>query len=57
MAHRFADIAFTPRVAAERHGSRAQCASLPGYEATVERVARIDVVAFDWNCPQHIPPR
>jgi hypothetical protein len=57
MAHRFSDIAFTPRVAAERHGSRAQCASLPGYEATVERVARIDVVAFDWNCPQHIPPR
>ena len=35
----------------------AQCASLPGYEATVERIARIDVVAFDWNCPQHIPPR
>ena len=35
----------------------AQCASLPGYEATVESIARIDVVAFDWNCPQHIPPR
>jgi predicted pyridoxine 5'-phosphate oxidase superfamily flavin-nucleotide-binding protein len=35
----------------------AQCASLPGYEATVERIARIDIVAFDWNCPQHIPPR
>ena len=34
-----------------------QCASLPGYKATVERIARIDVVAFDWNCPQHIPPR
>jgi uncharacterized protein len=34
-----------------------QCASLPGYDATVERIARIDVVAFDWNCPQHIPPR
>jgi predicted pyridoxine 5'-phosphate oxidase superfamily flavin-nucleotide-binding protein len=34
-----------------------QCASLPGYDVTVERIARIDVVAFDWNCPQHIPPR
>ena len=33
----------------------AQCASLPGYEATVERIAQIDVVAFDWNCPQHSP--
>jgi predicted pyridoxine 5'-phosphate oxidase superfamily flavin-nucleotide-binding protein len=30
---------------------------LPGYRAHVERVALIDVVAFDWNCPQHIPQR
>lgn len=30
---------------------------LPGYRALVERVAFIDVVAFDWNCPQHITPR
>jgi uncharacterized protein len=30
---------------------------LPGYDARVERVALIDVVAFDWNCPQHITPR
>lgn len=22
-----------------------------------ERILRIDVVAFDWNCPQHITPR
>jgi predicted pyridoxine 5'-phosphate oxidase superfamily flavin-nucleotide-binding protein len=30
---------------------------LPGYRARVERVALIDVEAFDWNCPQHITPR
>jgi predicted pyridoxine 5'-phosphate oxidase superfamily flavin-nucleotide-binding protein len=30
---------------------------LPGYKATVERVALIDVIAFDWNCPAHISRR
>ena len=30
---------------------------LPGYPARVERIAVIDVEAFDWNCPQHITPR
>jgi len=30
---------------------------LPGYAARVERVALFDVVAFDWNCPQHITQR
>jgi len=27
------------------------------YSAKVERVAIIDVAAFDWNCPQHITQR
>lgn len=27
------------------------------YRARVERVFVFDVVAFDWNCPQHITPR
>ena len=27
---------------------------LPDYRARIERVAMIRVVAFDWNCPQHI---
>jgi len=31
--------------------------AVPGYRARVERVATIDVVAYDWNCPQHITPR
>ncbi len=25
--------------------------------STVERVFLIDVVSYDWNCPQHITPR
>jgi predicted pyridoxine 5'-phosphate oxidase superfamily flavin-nucleotide-binding protein len=29
----------------------------PGYKAVIERVYVIRVVAFDWNCPQHITPR
>ena len=28
-----------------------------GYRAKVEREVRIDVSAYDWNCPQHITPR
>lgn len=31
--------------------------ALPDYPAPVERVAVVDVEAFDWNCPQHIAPR
>jgi len=31
--------------------------TLPDYQAIVERVVYIDVVAFDWNCPQHITKR
>ena len=30
----------------------------PGdYRAHIERIVVIDVAAFDWNCPQHIPRR
>ena len=31
--------------------------TLPGYRARIERLFVIDVIAFDWNCPQHITPR
>jgi predicted pyridoxine 5'-phosphate oxidase superfamily flavin-nucleotide-binding protein len=30
---------------------------LPAYRARVERIAVIEIEAFDWNCPQHITPR
>ncbi|WP_018349800.1 pyridoxamine 5'-phosphate oxidase family protein [Longispora albida] len=29
--------------------------TVPGYKATAERAIVIDVEAYDWNCPQHIP--
>ena len=29
----------------------------PEYKAEIERVFFIDLVAFDWNCPQHITRR
>jgi uncharacterized protein len=29
----------------------------PDYKAAPERAFIIDVVGFDWNCPQHITPR
>jgi predicted pyridoxine 5'-phosphate oxidase superfamily flavin-nucleotide-binding protein len=28
-----------------------------GYGATLERIFRLRLAAFDWNCPQHITPR
>lgn len=31
--------------------------AVPDYRARIERLFVIDVVAFDWNCPQHITPR
>jgi len=31
--------------------------AVPGYAARVQRVIAIEVVAFDWNCSQHITPR
>lgn len=31
--------------------------ALPGYKARIERIVEIEVVAFDWNCPQHITRR
>jgi len=29
----------------------------PGYRARPERIFRLALAAFDWNCPQHITPR
>lgn len=34
-----------------------QALSDPNYRAKVERTVLFHVVAFDWNCPQHITPR
>jgi hypothetical protein len=34
-----------------------QALTEPGYKAKLERVFRLHLTAFDWNCPQHITPR
>lgn len=31
--------------------------AVPGYKAKVERIFRLTLEAFDWNCPQHIARR
>jgi uncharacterized protein len=31
--------------------------TVPGYKAKLERIFRLRLQAFDWNCPQHITPR
>lgn len=51
----FGRLRFTDVAAAEP--GLVAAVELPHYRARVERVAVIDVEAFDWNCPQHITPR
>jgi predicted pyridoxine 5'-phosphate oxidase superfamily flavin-nucleotide-binding protein len=43
--------------AAEAPAADLSAITLGNYKAIVERVVYIDVVAYDWNCPQHITPR
>jgi predicted pyridoxine 5'-phosphate oxidase superfamily flavin-nucleotide-binding protein len=31
--------------------------AMPGFKARPERILRLRLAAFDWNCPQHITPR
>ncbi len=31
--------------------------TVPGYKAKLERIFRLRLESFDWNCPQHITPR
>jgi predicted pyridoxine 5'-phosphate oxidase superfamily flavin-nucleotide-binding protein len=31
--------------------------TVPGYKARLERIFRLRLEAFDWNCSQHITPR
>jgi len=35
----------------------AELVSVPGYRAKLERIIRLRLASFDWNCPQHITPR
>jgi predicted pyridoxine 5'-phosphate oxidase superfamily flavin-nucleotide-binding protein len=31
--------------------------TVPDYRAKIERIFRLHLATFDWNCPQHITPR
>jgi predicted pyridoxine 5'-phosphate oxidase superfamily flavin-nucleotide-binding protein len=35
----------------------AEFVTVPGYKAKLERIFRLRLATFDWNCPQHITPR
>ncbi|MGM3276409.1 pyridoxamine 5'-phosphate oxidase family protein [Ralstonia sp. 24A2] len=35
----------------------AERVAVPGYRATPERIFRLHLASFDWNCPQHITSR
>lgn len=44
-------------VALDADPELAKLVSLPDYEAQPERILRLKLEAFDWNCPQHITLR
>jgi predicted pyridoxine 5'-phosphate oxidase superfamily flavin-nucleotide-binding protein len=44
-------------VALDADPALASLVAAPGYKARTERIFRLRVEAFDWNCPQHITPR
>lgn len=44
-------------VEAESDPALAERVADPSYRAKAERIIRLHLVAFDWNCPQHITPR
>lgn len=50
-------MARTEVVAAANHPDLLNQVQDPSYSAHVERVVLFHIVAFDWNCPQHITPR
>ncbi len=50
----YGHLAFT--AAADKPGLAAALA-VPGYAARIDRIATVRVVAWDRNCPQHIPQR
>ena len=50
-------LAHTEIVDAEDRPDLLQRLEDPDYRARIERLVLFRVVAFDWNCPQHITPR
>jgi predicted pyridoxine 5'-phosphate oxidase superfamily flavin-nucleotide-binding protein len=44
-------------VALEADPALARLVADPGYRGKPERILKLHLAAFDWNCPQHITPR
>ncbi|CAN5408598.1 pyridoxamine 5'-phosphate oxidase family protein [soil metagenome] len=44
-------------IALDADAALTRLVTVPGYKAKLERVFRVRLEAFDWNCPQHITPR
>ena len=45
------------QVALDADAALTDLVPVPGYKAKIERIFRIRLESFDWNCPQHITPR
>ncbi|RZL65502.1 MAG: pyridoxamine 5-phosphate oxidase [Variovorax sp.] len=45
------------QVALDADAALTELVTVPGYKAKLERIFRVRLEAFDWNCPQHITPR
>lgn len=50
-------LAHVERLALDAEPGLLERVSEPGYRARPERIFRLKLAAFDWNCPQHIVPR
>ena len=44
-------------VGLEEDPALAEAVAVAGYKARPERILKLKLEAFDWNCPQHITPR
>lgn len=44
-------------IAPDTDPALAEQVTVQGYKAKMERIFRLRLQAFDWNCPQHITPR
>lgn len=49
--------AHVEQVALDTDPALTNLVTVPGYKAKIERIFRIRLESFDWNCPQHITPR
>ncbi|TWI69558.1 hypothetical protein IP91_00628 [Pseudoduganella lurida] len=49
----FAEIDIVPL---DADAALAELVATPGYKGRPERIFRLHLQAFDWNCPQHITP-